>query len=465
MNRRIKIGIVIALCFLGFSFSGKHDNTFALELGELTGYGVLNVKDFNAVGDGQADDTGAIQNALSAAITQGNRVVGFPAGTYRITSQLQAALGTSNLAIMGVGKVVIDSYVPESSTYSGMLNITGNGNKVTIKNVSVAHHYAPSIRGKLTGIILNNVKAEVDHVNVSNFSDGGIKLLFVKGGTITESSASNNKYFGIGFQGSTDIRINGGQYNQNGGDNAGVVEGYGLTGMPAFDVPVFTNNERITITNVKAYDNIGKGIDIHNGHDVLIENNYIQGFRYNGIYAVNQGANSTQSKDVKDVKIINNFVDGATNTHVVQGIQAGGYGSEATDSGMFYISGNTIKNTNYDRSIAILIENADPGGKSPTNVIITNNTITNGASANSYIIRTNSASVPIKNVIVSGNIVHSVSASAGIGVDVAEAATITDNQITVDSGNVVFGLNAGRGKTVIQNNLLLGGGTYLSAIR
>jgi hypothetical protein len=47
----------------------------------------ISVKDFGAVGDGIADDTVAIQNAVNFGITNGNAVY-FPAGDYNLTDQI-----------------------------------------------------------------------------------------------------------------------------------------------------------------------------------------------------------------------------------------------------------------------------------------------------------------------------------------------------------------------------------------
>lgn len=54
------------------------------------GGGILNVRDaaFGAVGDGIADDTAAIQKALSEALDS-HRIVYLPAGTYRVSDQLR----------------------------------------------------------------------------------------------------------------------------------------------------------------------------------------------------------------------------------------------------------------------------------------------------------------------------------------------------------------------------------------
>ena len=48
----------------------------------------LSVQDFGAVGDGVADDTAAIQAAITASKTQNNRIVYLPAGTYLVTDTI-----------------------------------------------------------------------------------------------------------------------------------------------------------------------------------------------------------------------------------------------------------------------------------------------------------------------------------------------------------------------------------------
>lgn len=60
----------------------------------------VSVKDFGAVGDGSADDTAAINDALAAIPVGGG--LRFPAGTYRVTSQIVIPAG-KRLALLGEG--------------------------------------------------------------------------------------------------------------------------------------------------------------------------------------------------------------------------------------------------------------------------------------------------------------------------------------------------------------------------
>jgi hypothetical protein len=70
------------------------------------GVGTLNVKDFGAKGDGQADDTQAIQKTIDRASSNGGGEVFLPKGTYKTTAELVISSGGITLKGEGSGSAI-----------------------------------------------------------------------------------------------------------------------------------------------------------------------------------------------------------------------------------------------------------------------------------------------------------------------------------------------------------------------
>lgn len=108
---------------------------------KLNNRGVINVKDFGAKGDGTTNDTLSINNAISSATLNGNKLY-FPSGTYLITSKL---IIPNNVIICGdygrtifTTNVTLDTLIDLGSSMEG-IKISG-ANKIT-KGVNIVTDY------------------------------------------------------------------------------------------------------------------------------------------------------------------------------------------------------------------------------------------------------------------------------------------------------------------------------------
>lgn len=94
---------------------------------------------YNAVGNGVADDYGAIQDAINAVSALGGGIVFFPTGTYRILTTLQVP---SNVVLMGVGaSSKIFSEIPATFAASGIfstaLNTVANASNIVLRDFDI----------------------------------------------------------------------------------------------------------------------------------------------------------------------------------------------------------------------------------------------------------------------------------------------------------------------------------------
>ena len=116
-----------------------------------------NVREFGAVGDGRADDIEAVQHAVS----QGDGVLHFPPGTYRITQPIEVRLAKRGpLSIDGSGgsaKLVMAGPGP---AFRLVGTHGGTGDPGSRKSNVASHQRLPTIR---------NIEVEGSHVEADGF--------------------------------------------------------------------------------------------------------------------------------------------------------------------------------------------------------------------------------------------------------------------------------------------------------
>ena len=130
--------------------------------GKILASEIVSVKDFGAVGDGVADDTNAIINALAAAAQ-----IIFPAGTYAVSSSINI-VSNKNITFQRDAKIIplldnLTIFISSTAYFSELYNIQINGNGKTgivafnLTNFRInAVLYKPLITNCDTGIQLNS---------------------------------------------------------------------------------------------------------------------------------------------------------------------------------------------------------------------------------------------------------------------------------------------------------------------
>lgn len=110
----------------------------------------VDVRTYKTVGDGVADDSGALQLALDACGTAGGGVLDIPMGTYRLGSALQLK-SDSNCTLRGAGPMTILDGSPTSSGIIGTTNQFASNvrfERMTIRPGSTA---AVNVNGRQVG--------------------------------------------------------------------------------------------------------------------------------------------------------------------------------------------------------------------------------------------------------------------------------------------------------------------------
>jgi len=201
----------------------------ASDLSSLTGIGIINIKaaPYNAKGDGVADDTKAIQQALDDAAARGGGRIYIPQGTYNITDTL--AVGSfTHVTGAGIGLTTLRGGAGEylSRMFNGMWHYVTLGmiaaTNSSIRDLTVDHWTNKSMNNGI-GILADGAGTPSEHCVIErcevigytshqyliwNYKSHRSKILFnhVRGMAVP-SAASEQE--GIETYGGIDVLING----------------------------------------------------------------------------------------------------------------------------------------------------------------------------------------------------------------------------------------------------------------
>lgn len=240
----------------------------------------INVKNFGAAGNGQNDDTEAIQRAIDAAGKAGGGGVFFPAGTYMVSTlkvpSYVALVGTPSWSYHHGGGTMLKLSDAEVKT---MIDLTGSyGARVSGLGLD-----GDGLGQGICGIYLDGTDHQqedtvtIENCRIARFSGDGIRFNNIWAFTIKGCMIIFNDGDGFSFT-HWDGWIHDNIFNNN--------KGFGINAKPW--------NASLTIVNNRIEWNYRGGIAIAAGSHYNINNNYID--RSGGPGIIIQGENGIDSK-------------------------------------------------------------------------------------------------------------------------------------------------------------------------
>ncbi|RKN85515.1 glycosyl hydrolase family 28-related protein [Paenibacillus ginsengarvi] len=147
-------------------------------------YGVTNVMDYGAAGNGTTDDTSAIQAAIDACAGQGGGVVFLPTGIYNVTGTLQMKTAVT---LEGAGVSAWDPYFANRHKRPAPTELRFSGTGAKTYEITYATDMLPS------GGVLDNPEP------LANHADSRYGLTNFRNADATASSPATTRKFSVGI--------------------------------------------------------------------------------------------------------------------------------------------------------------------------------------------------------------------------------------------------------------------------
>jgi hypothetical protein len=246
----------------------------------------VSVKDFGAVGDGVADDTTAIQNAVNAVAAAGGGAVYFPAGTYNGSVLIDSV---NNITLYGDGKGVSTIYRPvQGADDASVINIKGKTatvSNILIKDLTVKSSTITGTYYDAFGIAFNRDTTECTYLGY-NISVINCEVTTTRSAGIVLRNVINC-YIGNCYV--HDVGRDGIQISAQNGVIENCYVEHTLDDCIAVHGPInstaYTPSYKVT-NNFCGYQTVGRGITSAGGRDTVISGNTIRGWCSSGITIV-----------------------------------------------------------------------------------------------------------------------------------------------------------------------------------
>lgn len=401
----------------------------------------VSVKDFGAVGDGVADDTAAIQSALTYAGTQ-KCAVYIPAtpNGYKITAALTMA---ANTTLLGDG---YGSFINQVTANLNAINVVSMCS-VSGLRVKVSDGTNTAFCVCISAVSVNNVTIENNYLEPGDLGGCGVYISGVQQSTIRNNRIYGGKWSsGAGYaasasdiilysSGPSERHIIEGNYCLSNNSQGIFVDALGYDGDIIISNNICVTLDPTTCAPSGAWSLIATGgVRRHgimvgynsssvNGPRCIVNSNICRNTRWTGIYK--QGASSGV------VVISNNICD------------LNGYDTANTLSGGIYINqsgneqvvGNAITNfRNTDFLTGSITINASPA---PTIPSVLNGNFIKGSFGNGLVMTTSAALMHVSNNTFVSNAGSDISVIASAGIAGNAGHTIVNNRIMRTSGTAV----------------------------
>ena len=413
-------------------YTGITDNDLVLKTSPE--YGIFNVRNYGAIGDGVADDTQAIYAATGDLISSSSGILYFPKGTYRITQPI--GVQGSNIDILGDGKGISIIKSTLSPFIQFPIYIITNSSNINVSNISICSDTPipsrttyPSLSGlyitNSTDININNVEVFDTTVGIQLDGSTGCTL---NGNFVRDTSSSGIAIFGF-FRGNKNIDItNNYIYNTQGTGFA--CNTYLISGA--------NQNENIRILNNSITNSSSTGLIVSGGKNILItDNTFDSTFGPSITITSGSGFTNTDNIIVSDNLSINasQGISGGTNVAV----SACGLLINSLQSG-YSINNVSILNNSIKTPMGSYIVAQSSVTGFTTNVTILNNNLIGG----------NTPTVPI----TGGTYEKFFVSNDGIFVNKVTDISIANNNIYSITGSPInLGVN-NQGRIYINGNRL-----------
>lgn len=388
---------------------------------------------------------------MFAANTSG--VVTILPGTYTLSTKISVTL-TGNLTVFAYG-VTINSTIPDN-TAGAMLDFDG-GNLYRAEVVGLTGAATGSGSNSLSGIrFYRCVGPYAARNKITGFANHGIFADECSDVFYFRNFAQGNRVSGLYITNSNGMEVLYNQLGPNGVIGAG--NGYSMS----LGTSISVANKKAVVSGNIGVDPVRKFIDIHSGNGVIISNNILrnatglQDTSSAGIYALSEST----TKDVRNVMVIDNDLDGTGCGNSALGIQVG-YKNDgaatAPNPETVVVSRNVVRNFNGANSSDIVVNIAASPALPLDSIVVKDNVLRSAAGAGSAVFVENVNNPPIS-VEISNNDIYRVSTGAILRCEFGVNYKAVGNRINVPSGTASSAIFAPSGATnvTVDGNQLIG---------